>query len=174
MNFILAMVIMYKHIKDIIGHTPLQDFRTSKSAGYSTKTLDVYNPQNIRIGHASLVQGTIIASKDHTIKIGDKVQIAPYTTITNYTRKGWKSNRKPLLDCPMKSKNMVIGSGSWIGSNCTILANIGKGCVVGAGSIVTKDLPDYAVAYGNPCKVRYYRNEKTKRSVKRHGYKTID
>ena len=43
----------------------------------------------------------------------------------------------------------------WIGANVIILGNvtIGKGSVFGAGSVVNKDIPDYSIAVGNPCKV---------------------
>jgi acetyltransferase-like isoleucine patch superfamily enzyme len=48
----------------------------------------------------------------------------------------------------------VIGEGSWLGENvCVIGASIGKHCVIGANSVVTKDIPDYSVAVGIPAKV---------------------
>ncbi len=50
---------------------------------------------------------------------------------------------------------MEIGDGTWIGTNAVIVGNvrIGKNCVIGANSVVTKDIPDYCVAVGIPCKV---------------------
>ncbi|XOV79159.1 MAG: CatB-related O-acetyltransferase [Aestuariibacter sp.] len=52
-----------------------------------------------------------------------------------------------------------IGHGVWIGDSVIILPNvsIGNGAVIGAGSIVTKDIPPFAVAVGNPAKVIKYR-----------------
>lgn len=52
---------------------------------------------------------------------------------------------------------ITVGEGSWIGSGAIILADIGRGVVVGAGAVVTKPLPDYAVAVGVPAKVIRYR-----------------
>ncbi|MEK3901831.1 MULTISPECIES: glycosyltransferase [unclassified Paenibacillus] len=51
---------------------------------------------------------------------------------------------------------LVIGEGSWIGAHSSILGNvkIGKGCVVGAGSVVMRDIPDYCVVAGNPAEFR--------------------
>lgn len=51
--------------------------------------------------------------------------------------------------------NIFIGDGSWIGTNVVIIGNvqIGKNCVIGANSVVTKDIPDYCVAIGSPAKV---------------------
>lgn len=48
-----------------------------------------------------------------------------------------------------------IGSGSWLGTNVVIVGNvhIGKHCVIGANSVVTKDIPDYSLAVGSPAKV---------------------
>lgn len=46
-----------------------------------------------------------------------------------------------------------VGADSWIGNGAIVMANIGRKCVVGAGSVVVKDVPDYAVAVGNPARV---------------------
>lgn len=50
---------------------------------------------------------------------------------------------------------MSIGDGSYIGINAVIVSNvkIGKHCVIGANSVVTKDVPDYCVAVGSPSRV---------------------
>lgn len=50
---------------------------------------------------------------------------------------------------------VVIGEGSWLGTNVVVVGNVrvGKHCVIGANSVVTKDIPDYSVAAGIPCKV---------------------
>jgi acetyltransferase-like isoleucine patch superfamily enzyme len=54
-----------------------------------------------------------------------------------------------------ESKPIVVKNGAWIGANAIILpgVTIGKNSVVGAGSVVTKDIPDFSVAVGNPAKV---------------------
>lgn len=61
----------------------------------------------------------------------------------------------PVLKQPIIQKGDVeIGEGSWLGENvCVIGAKIGKHCVIGANSVVTKDIPDYCVAVGSPAKV---------------------
>lgn len=57
---------------------------------------------------------------------------------------------------------MIIGHGSWLGTNVVIVGNvhIGYNCVIGANSVVTKDIPDYCVAVGAPVKIikKYYRD----------------
>ena len=56
-------------------------------------------------------------------------------------------------------KGIVIGDGVWIGHGVIILpeVTIGNGAIIGAGSVVTKDIPAYAIAVGNPAKVIRYR-----------------
>ena len=61
---------------------------------------------------------------------------------------------------PATKGNVTIGNDVWIGQNSIILpgcASIGDGAVVGAGSVVNKDIPPYAIALGNPCRVVQYR-----------------
>ena len=58
-----------------------------------------------------------------------------------------------------REKRVTIGHDVWIGHNVTIMGgvNIGNGAVIGSGAIVTKDIPPYAIAVGNPAKVIRYR-----------------
>ena len=57
------------------------------------------------------------------------------------------------------NNSIIIENDGWISANATILkgVNIGNGAVVGAGSVVTKDIPEFAIVVGNPAKVVKYR-----------------
>ena len=77
---------------------------------------------------------------------------------------GHKYNR---LDIPIGHQGaepktpLTIDDDVWIGARAMILPgckHIGKGVIVGAGSVVTKDIPDYAIVGGNPARVIKYRN----------------
>lgn len=59
------------------------------------------------------------------------------------------------------SEPIQIGKNVWIGANCVILpgVTIGQNSIIGAGSIVTKNIPPNVIAVGNPCKIIKYRNE---------------
>lgn len=62
----------------------------------------------------------------------------------------------PLIDQGYyPSENIVVKKGAWIGANAILLpgVTIGKNSVIGAGSIVTKSIPDYCVAVGSPAKI---------------------
>jgi virginiamycin A acetyltransferase len=58
-----------------------------------------------------------------------------------------------------RSESVIIGNDVWIGNNVKILSNIeiGDGAVIGANAVVSKDIPPYAIAVGNPIKVIKYR-----------------
>ena len=59
----------------------------------------------------------------------------------------------------ISSKKTVIGNDVWIGRNATLIAGvrIGNGAVIGAGAVVTKDVPDYAIVVGVPARIIKYR-----------------
>lgn len=62
----------------------------------------------------------------------------------------------PPLKRPLYSKGpVIIGKNVWVGDKATILpnVNIGDGAIIGANAVVTKDVPPYSVAVGNPAKI---------------------
>lgn len=63
------------------------------------------------------------------------------------------------FDFPDLAGPIVIGDHAWIGGNSIVLPNIsiGEGAVIGAGSVVTRDIPAYAIAVGSPARVIKYR-----------------
>ena len=79
----------------------------------------------------------MIAS-NHGTSLGDDIQ-----------RQGWEQNKTGI----------TVEDDVWIGANSVILpgVHINKGAIIGAGSVVTKDIPPYAIAVGNPAKVIKYR-----------------
>ncbi|AWM40496.1 Galactoside O-acetyltransferase [Gemmata obscuriglobus] len=60
---------------------------------------------------------------------------------------------KPIREQGGERKLVTVGAGAWVGSGAIVLADVGKGTVVAAGSVVTKPLPDNVIAAGVPAKV---------------------
>ena len=65
----------------------------------------------------------------------------------------------PIREQPGVWPRVTIGRDSWVGDRAVIMADVGKHCVIGAGSVVTKGIPDYAVAVGAPARVLRYRSD---------------
>jgi acetyltransferase-like isoleucine patch superfamily enzyme len=89
-----------------------------------------------------------------SIRIGSKVQIAPYCSFYPYDH-GF-AGEASIMDQPIHSRgDIVIEDDAWLGVNVCVLdgVRIGTGAVIGAGSVVTSDIPDYAVAVGVPARV---------------------
>lgn len=91
--------------------------------------------------------------------IGKNVMMGPEVVV--YTQNHEFSN-KNILICQQgyrEKEQVVIGDDVWIGRRVIILpgVNIGNGAVVGAGAVVAKDVPDFAIAVGNPVKIVGYR-----------------
>jgi acetyltransferase-like isoleucine patch superfamily enzyme len=125
----------------------------------SVKIGDKYNvniKNNVWIGHYCLLDGI------GGIEIGEGVHVASHSCI--YTHSSENSIRLlgnrfievPAQDRPGYVINKVtIGEYSFIGTSSVILCgtSIGKGCIVGAGSVVKGDFPDHSVIVGNPARV---------------------
>jgi virginiamycin A acetyltransferase len=60
---------------------------------------------------------------------------------------------RPIREQGGQRQLVTIGEGAWIGTNAIILADVGKGTIVGAGAVVTKPLPDHVIAGGVPARV---------------------
>lgn len=113
---------------------------------------------NIRIGeNCSLNDFSIIRGE---VTIGNGVRIGPHCSII---AAGHNFNR---IDIPIymqgaQRKPIRIEDDVWIGAGSCIIGGviIGKGCVLGAGSIVTQSIPPYSIAFGNPARVTKKRGD---------------
>lgn len=86
------------------------------------------------------------------VKIGDNCQFAPNVAIYTAGHPIHPDSRNSLYEYGIE---VTIGDNCWIGGNSVICpgVHIGNNVVIGAGSVVTKDIPDWSVAAGNPCRV---------------------
>jgi len=107
---------------------------------------------NIRIGARSFVNYECVFLDCSTILIGEEVQIAPGVHIYTASHPLDAATRRSGLE---SAHPVVIEDGVWLGGRSIICpgVTIGENTVVGAGSVVTKDLPSNVLAVGNPCRI---------------------
>jgi acetyltransferase-like isoleucine patch superfamily enzyme len=87
-------------------------------------------------------------------KMGDDVMLGSNVDIIS----GKKQHNFESLNVPMREQGgalvqISIGEDSWLGNSSVIMANVGRKSIVAAGSVVTKDIPDFSIVAGNPAKV---------------------
>jgi Acetyltransferase (isoleucine patch superfamily) len=103
---------------------------------------------NIIVGEYSTIQG------QGDVIIEDDVLLASHVHfISNHHE--YLDVNLPIKYQPCTAKKILVQKNTWIGINVTILSGvtIGKHCIIGSGSIVKNDIPDYSVAVGNPARV---------------------
>lgn len=93
------------------------------------------------------------------VTLEDDVLIGSHVSIMNgYAQHGTERLDVPIREQPGVWPHITIGRDTWIGDRAVVMANVGRHCVIGAGSVVTKPIPDYAVAVGTPARVVRFRN----------------
>ena len=102
----------------------------------------------LKIGKGVFVNSNLLAMARGGITIGDHARIAANVQLIS-------NNHDPYDLDVLTCKPVEIGDYAWIGAGATILpgVRVGRHAVVGAASVVTKDVQDYVVAVGNPAKV---------------------
>lgn len=104
--------------------------------------------ENVKIGDNVLINSNLLVMARGGIVIEDNVQIAANVQLLT-------NNHDPYDRAVLECKPILIKKGAWIGAGATVLPGvcIGEHSIVGAASVVTKDVPDYAVVVGNPAKI---------------------
>jgi acetyltransferase-like isoleucine patch superfamily enzyme len=94
------------------------------------------------------------------VTLEDDVLLGSHISVMNGgSQHGIERLDVPIREQPGEWRRITIGRDTWIGDRAVILADVGKHCVIGAGSVVTRPVPDYAVAAGVPARVLHYRNQ---------------
>jgi acetyltransferase-like isoleucine patch superfamily enzyme len=109
---------------------------------------------SLHIGDGTYIGNFCHIFASSRIEIGRKVLIADKVYISDNMH-GYEEVNLPVIDQPVRQLAQVhIGDGAWLGENvCIAGASVGKNSVVGANSVVTKDIPDFCVAAGAPAKI---------------------
>ena len=113
--------------------------------------LTVVRPKNVKIGKNVNIMNGVLMMSAGGITIEDNVRIAANVQLIS-------NNHDPYDRYVITCKPILIKEGVWINAGATILpgVTVGKYAIVGANSVVSKDIPDYAVAVGTPAKVVKY------------------
>lgn len=141
---------------------------------------------------ATISDGVIIAAYGGSIEIGANVYIGPYCVLYGHgglaigqhtmigahtiivpANHGFVQPDRPIHVQSLTKKGIAIGEDVWIGAGCKILdgVHIGNSAVIGAGSVVTKDMDAYVIAFGTPAKVA---GSRQKSSTGRASEQTAD
>jgi virginiamycin A acetyltransferase len=83
-------------------------------------------------------------------RIGARTQISSHVEIPSGRHQHARDEHGNFLDAV--DEEVVIGSDCWIGASAIVMANVGSGTTIGAGSVVVKEIPGAMVAVGNPAK----------------------
>lgn len=122
---------------------------------------EVRSPRNISIGRGSVIGDNAILDGRNGIEIGNNVVLASNVSIWTEQH----DHRDPWFRCVTQShRPVIIDDRAWIGPNTIILhsVHIGEGAVVGAGAVVTHDVPPYTIVAGLPAKKIGERNRDLK------------
>ena len=106
---------------------------------------DIEIGNNVLVGRFSIV---------HHCNIGNDVLIGERCTFLS----GMKQHNYDRTDIPMTQqgglkKRISVADDCWIGSHSVVMEDVGRGCVIGAGTVVTKPVPEYSIAVGSPARV---------------------
>jgi len=144
---------------------------------------EVLSPDKIEIGsHVRFYRGVSLSPGGTHIDIGPQTHFAPYCvlygplTIGSHCAvaahvvfasvgHGYSRTDIPMVEQPSTKNEIVLENDVWIGANAVVIGGvtIGEGSIVGAGAVVTKDVPPYSVVGGVPARIiRDRRNSESK------------
>lgn len=94
------------------------------------------------------------------VTIADDALIGSHVSIMNGNKQhGIGRSDIPVREQPGEWPRVTIGRDTWVGDRAVIMADVGNHCVVGAGAVVTKMVPDYAIVAGCPARIIGFRSQ---------------
>lgn len=124
---------------------------------------DLFSFRTIEIGNDVFIGGGAkFVASESSIVIGNKVMFGPNVSIVGGNH-NIKTIGRFLFDVkekrPQDDQPVIVEDDVWVGTNVTILkgVRVGRGSVVGAGAVVTRDIPSYSIVMGVPAKVSKFR-----------------
>ncbi len=111
---------------------------------------------SIEIGPGCQLSGTSITARSTAIRLGRQVMFGPNCIVVDSDfHAHWPPEARATEPGIENDRPVSIGDYVWIGMNCLILkgVTIGEGAIIGAGSVVTRDVPPFCLAAGSPARV---------------------
>ena len=119
--------------------------------------------EEVQIGYGTVFTKAAAVLEDHVyvgrycslgwVHVEKDVMLADFVAITS----GGHTHRMSASTPPRMHENRFeqvrIGRGSWVGTHAVILADVGRFCIIGAGAVVTKSIPDFSIALGVPARI---------------------
>ena len=160
MKFLFYIICFFsKCIKYIYRKEIYKSFNSFGKGSYIETILRLQGAENISIGngvgiHKNIWLGCLPLTDNEirsSLNIGQNVLTANNVYISDNLH-NYENPNIPICKQSIRQLAKVsIGEGSWLGEHvCVIGASVGKHCVIGANSVVTRDIPDYSVAVGSP------------------------
>jgi maltose O-acetyltransferase len=146
----LKEVSFLSKLKSKFGKWLAKDFPYLKIRLFGLKLCGFKIGNRVYIGQ-DLIVASMISEKSCSLEIGDRVAIGPRVTIILASDANWSNLMEQIA--PIRG-SVVLKNDSWIGAGAIIMPNIiiGEYSIVGAGSVVTKDVEPYTVVTGVPAK----------------------
>lgn len=118
-------------------------------------------PGKIEIGNGAYLNRYTMLDAHEGISIGRDVMIGPHCYLTDGNH--GLDRDSSVKNQPMSTRPIIIEDEAWLGAHVTVLpgVRIGRGAVIGAGSVVTHDIPAFNIAFGSPAVVRRTRPSAT-------------
>ena len=89
-----------------------------------------------------------------TVSLGENVLLGSNVDImSGKNQHSFKELEVPIKEQAVRFERVFVGADTWVGNGAIIMANVGKKCVVGAGSVVVEAIEDHSIAAGNPAMV---------------------
>lgn len=114
----------------------------------------------IRIGDGVHIARDVVLASAHRLTVGNHVTLGPRSMIYDNNHR-FENPHLSVMEQGLSGAPVTIGDYVWIGAHAIVLpgVTVGKGAIIGAGAVVTKDVPPYSIAVGVPARVVGHRSQ---------------
>lgn len=141
-------------IGDALRYAVVRLFNANVRTVWIHEGVTFRNLKGIRVGDGSSLNEFVFINGYGGVTIGKNVAVGAGCRFASFEH-AFHGSRGPVIRLPIEKRPIVVEDEAYLGYGVTVLGNvtIGKGAVVGAGAVVTKDVPQYAIVCGVPAKI---------------------